>query len=120
MPHTVQLDPKGRPWYSGNKNGSIGWIDPATGKATVYKMPDPAATDTHTIAFDKKGFAYFTFQHANMIGRLDPETGEIKLVKVAAERSQPYDRNARITPQGTLLIHQTSTNRVIEVVPQKR
>ena len=91
MPHTVQLDPKGRPWYSGNKNGSIGWIDPATGKATVFKMPDPAAKDTHTIAFDKKGFAYFTFQHANMIGRLNPETGDIKLVKVAAERSQPYD-----------------------------
>jgi virginiamycin B lyase len=91
LPHTVQLDPKGRPWFSGNKNGSIGWIDPATGKATVYKMPDPAAVDTHTIAFDKKGLAYFTFQHANMIGRLDPETGDIKLVKVAAERSQPYD-----------------------------
>ncbi|HZF20015.1 MAG TPA: hypothetical protein VE008_09950 [Burkholderiales bacterium] len=91
MPHTVQLDPKGRPWYSGNKNGSIGWIDPATGKATVYKMPDPEATDPHTIAFDKKGRVYFTFQAANMIGRLDPETGEIKLVKVAAQRSQPYD-----------------------------
>ena len=91
MPHTVQLDPKGRPWYSGNKNGSIGWIDPATGKATVYKMPDPAAKDTHTIAFDRKGIAYFTFQHANMIGRLNPETGDIKLVKAAAERSQPYD-----------------------------
>jgi hypothetical protein len=29
-------------------------------------------------------------------------------------------RNARITPQGTLLIHQTATNRVIEVTPQKR
>jgi virginiamycin B lyase len=91
MPHTLQLDPMGRPWFSGNKNGSIGWIDPATGKATVYKMPDPAAKDTHTIAFDKKGLAYFTFQHANMIGRLDPQSGDIKLVKVAAERSQPYD-----------------------------
>ena len=55
MPHTVQLDPKGRPWFSGNKNGSIGWLDPATGKTTVYKMPDPEATDVHTIAFDKKG-----------------------------------------------------------------
>ena len=91
MPHTVQLDPKGRPWYSGNKNGSVGWIDPATGKATVYKMPDPEATDPHTIAFDKKGLVYFTFQAANRIGRLNPDTGEIKIVKVAAQRSQPYD-----------------------------
>jgi virginiamycin B lyase len=91
MPHTVQLDPKGRPWFSGNKNGSIGWIDPATGKATVYQMPDPEAKDVHTIAFDKKGMVYFTFQWANMIGRLDPETERIRLVKVAAQRSQPYD-----------------------------
>ena len=55
MPHTVQLDPKGRPWFSGNKNGSIGWLDPATGKTTVYKMPDTEAVDVHTITFDKKG-----------------------------------------------------------------
>src|SRR5258706_8384765 len=73
MPHTVELDPKGRPWYSGNKNGSIGWIDPATGKATVYKIPDPEATDGHTITFDKKGRAYFTFQGANQVGGLNPE-----------------------------------------------
>jgi hypothetical protein len=29
-------------------------------------------------------------------------------------------RNARITPHGTLLMHQTATNPVIEVTPQKR
>jgi virginiamycin B lyase len=28
-------------------------------------------------------------------------------------------RNARITRQGTLLIHQTATNRIIEVTPQR-
>jgi virginiamycin B lyase len=28
-------------------------------------------------------------------------------------------RTARVTPQGTLLIHQSATNRVIEVTPQK-
>jgi len=91
MPHTVQLDPRGRPWYSGNKNSTMGWIDPVSGKATVYKMPDPEATDPHTITFDKKGIAYFTFQAANRIGRLNPDTGEIKIVQVAAQRSQPYD-----------------------------
>jgi virginiamycin B lyase len=91
MPHTVQLDPKGRPWFSGNKNGTIGWIDPASGKPTIYKMPDPEATDPHTITFDKNGIVYFTFQAANRIGRLNPNTGEIKIVKAAEQRSQPYD-----------------------------
>jgi virginiamycin B lyase len=91
MPHTVELDPKGRPWYTGNKNGTVGYIDPATGKATVFKMPDPDAKDPHTMAFDKNGIAYFSFQNSNMIGRLNPDTGEIKVKKVAEQRSQPYD-----------------------------
>ena len=101
MPHTVQLDPKGRPWFSGNKNGTIGWIDPASGKATVWKMPDPEATDPHTITFDKNGIVYFTFQAANRIGRLNPNTGEIRIVKAAEQRSQPYD--IKFDREGTTL-----------------
>jgi virginiamycin B lyase len=115
MPHTVQLDPKGRPWFSGNKNGSIGWVDPATGKATVYKMPDPEAMDVHTITFDKKGWVYFTFQWANMIGRLNPDTGDIKLVKVAAERSQPYD--IKFDAGGTLWVSCNARPCLLKVNP---
>jgi virginiamycin B lyase len=100
-PHTVQLDPKGRPWFSGNHNGTIGWLDPATGKATVWKMPDPEATDPHTMTFDKNGIVYFTFQAANRIGRLNPNTGEIKIVKAAEQRSQPYD--IKFDKEGTTL-----------------
>jgi virginiamycin B lyase len=91
MPHTVQLDPKGRPWFTGNKNATIGWIDPASGKVTTYKMTDPEAKDPHTMTFDKKGNVYFTFQNSNMVGRLNSDTGEIKVAPVAKERSQPYD-----------------------------
>ena len=115
MPHTVQLDPKGRPWFSGNKNGSIGWVDPASGKATVYKMPDPEATDVHTITFDKKGMVYFTFQWANMIGRLNPDTGDIKLVKVAAQRSQPYD--IKFDREGTLWVSCNARPCLLKVNP---
>jgi virginiamycin B lyase len=115
MPHTVQLDPKGRPWFSGNKNGMIGWIDPASGKATTYKMPDPEAVDVHTITFDKKGMVYFTFQWANMIGRLNPDNGDIKLVKVAAERSQPYD--IKFDPEGTLWVSCNARPCLLKVNP---
>jgi virginiamycin B lyase len=101
MPHTVQLDPKGRPWFSGNKNGTIGWVDPASGKATVWKMPDPEAKDPHTITFDKNGIVYFTFQASNRIGRLNPNTGDIRIVQVAEQRSQPYD--IKFDREGTTL-----------------
>ena len=88
-PHTVELDNLGRPWYTGNKNGSVGMLDPATGKITVYKMPDPAARDPHTMKFDKNNIMFFSAQNSNFIGRLDPKTGDIKLVKTTP-RSQPY------------------------------
>ena len=90
MPHTVQLDNEGRPWYSGNKNGTVGRFDPATGKATDYKMPDPKS-DPHTLAFDKNGMLFFSFQASNLIGRLDPRTGDLKVVSAPNPKSQPYD-----------------------------
>lgn len=115
MPHTVELDLKGRPWFSGNKNGTIGWLDPASGKTTVYKMPDPEAKDVHTIAFDKRGMVYFTFQNANMIGKLNPDNGDIKLVKVAAQRSQPYD--IKFDAEGTLWVSCNARPCLLKVNP---
>ena len=73
-------------------------LDPATGKATVYKMPDPAAKDPHTMKFDKNNIMLFSLQNSNMIGRLDPKTGDIKLVKTAP-KSQPY--GVKIDADGT-------------------
>jgi virginiamycin B lyase len=74
----------------GNKNGTVGKLDPATGKITVYKMPDPKAKDPHTLIFDKAGIAFFTLQNSNMVGRLNPETGDIKLITVPTPNAKPY------------------------------
>ena len=115
MPHTVQLDPKGRPWFSGNKNGSIGWIDPATGKATVYKMPDPEATDVHTIAFDKKGMVYFTLP----VGQHDrpAQSGHRRhQARQGAEReSQPYD--IKFDAEGMLWVSCNARRCLLKVNP---
>ena len=79
-PHTVEIDAKGNVWYTGNTNGTVGYLDPKTGKITVFKMPDPKAKDPHTLVFDKKGIGWFTLQNSNMVGRIDPASGDIKLV----------------------------------------
>ena len=114
MPHTVQLDNKGRPWYSGNKNGTVGRLDPESGKYTVYNMPDPKS-DPHTIAFDKNGMMFFSFQAANLIGRLNPETGEIKVVSAPNPRSQPYD--VRIAEDGTVWVSCNARGCFLKVNP---
>ena len=73
-------------------------------------MPDPAARDPHTAVFDAGGILWFTLQRSNMVGRLDPATGNVHGGIV---------RHMRTTRDGNLLIHQTSTNRIILVtLPQ--
>ena len=99
MPHTVTLDAKGNVWYTGNKNATIGYLDPKTEKITEFKMPDPNAKDPHSAIFDKNGILWFTMQNSNMVGRLDPTTGAVKVVEMTAPNSRPY--GMKIAPDGT-------------------
>ena len=85
----------GNVWYTGNKNGTVGKLDPKTGKITEFKMPDPNAKDPHTAVFDRRGVLFFTLQLSNMIGRLDPATGDIKLVTMKTADAQPVRHQAR-------------------------
>ena len=89
-PHNIIIDAKGRPWYSGNRNATIGRIDPATGALTRYPMPDPGARDPHTQAFDQQGNIWFTVQQGNYVGRLNTTSGKIDLVKMTTPRALPY------------------------------
>ena len=54
-PHSVTPDAEGTMWYLGNKNGTIGRLDPESGEITEYPMPDPEARDPHTGEFDDDG-----------------------------------------------------------------
>ena len=111
-PHTVELDAKGNVWYTGNKNGSVGYLDPKTGKITVFKMPDPKAKDPHTLVFDKNGIGWFTLQNSNMVGRLDPASGDIKLVTLSDTGLQALrhqDRLPRAIPGSPATAARAST-----------
>ena len=52
-PHSIINDASGNIWYTGNGNGTVGKLDPATGKITAYPMPDPNARDPHTPIFNR-------------------------------------------------------------------
>jgi len=101
---------------SGNSNGTIGKLDPRTGRITEYKMPDPAARDPHTAEFDKKGTLWFTLQVSNMVGRLVPATGEIKLVTVPRPNSRPY--GIKVSSDGSLWVACNGSNCLLKVDPE--
>jgi virginiamycin B lyase len=79
------VDKSGQVWYTGNGNGTIGHLDPATGKVVEYKAP--SGGDPHTLVINDQGVIWFTVQSGNRIGRLDTRTGIITEYRTAG---RPY------------------------------
>ena len=105
LPHSVTPDAEGNIWVSGNGNGTIMKLDPATEEITVYPMPDPTARDPHTMMFDSEGIMWFSSQFGNMVGRLDPsaDDGDIQLMTMPVENSRPYA--LKFAPDGDLWVN---------------
>lgn len=81
-PHNCIVDAQGMVWYSGNRNGTIGRLDPKTGSLTRYPIPDTTIKDPHTMIFDKQGNIWFTAQQSNAVGHLDVKTGKFRTMKI--------------------------------------
>ena len=84
-PHGLLVDGQGQVWYTGNGNGTIGHLDPASGKVVEHRAP--SGGDPHTLVVDDKGIIWFTVQGGHRIGRLDRATGKITEYKT---RGNPY------------------------------
>lgn len=81
-PHGLVVDRQGIVWYTGNGNGTIGELDPKTGKVVEHKTPSGSGSP-HTAIFDEAGNIWFTGQSGNYIGRLDRATGKITEYKTS-------------------------------------
>jgi virginiamycin B lyase len=75
-PHGLLVDRQGIVWYTGNGNGTIGRLDPATGKVTEYRTPSGGG-GPHTLVIADDGYIWFTLQSGDKVGRLDPASGGI-------------------------------------------
>ena len=85
-PHGLLVDRGGTVWYTGNGNGTIGQLDPATGRVVQHKAP--SGGDPHTLVIDDaQTTIWFTVQNAGRIGKLDTRTGAITEFK---SRGNPY------------------------------
>ncbi|HEX2493594.1 MAG TPA: hypothetical protein VHK24_07445, partial [Steroidobacter sp.] len=67
-PHNLIVGEDDHLWYSGNRVGHIGRINPANG--SIEKIPLPRdVRDPHTLIGDGNGHIWFTAQASNYIGR---------------------------------------------------
>ena len=75
-PHGLVVAKDGRVFYTGHGNGSIGELDPATGKVVSHFTPSKGG-NPHTAVFDSEGNVWFTGQGGGYLGKLDRATGRI-------------------------------------------
>jgi Streptogramin lyase len=100
-------------WYTGNRVGKLGRLDPKTGQIREFAMP-PEARDPHTPLI-RDGMVWFTSQQSDVYGRFDPATGKAQVWKVPTARALPYGMvNA---PDGSIWIALFGTNKLGHIDP---
>ncbi len=110
-PHGLIVDRQGIVYYTGNGNGTIGRLDPATGKVTEYQAQQSGG-GPHTIIQASDGTLWFTEQSADRIGRLDPKTGGMKEYDT---RGGPY--GLALSRDGAVWFCELSGNRMGRLDP---
>jgi len=86
-PHDVAVAADGTVWYSGQRAGVAGKLDPATGK--IERIPLGENSAPHGVIIGPDGGAWFTDGGQNAIVRVDPETHAVKVWPLPPER-MPY------------------------------
>ena len=122
-PHDPAVAPDGAVWYTGQANGTLGRLDPATGQAREFpleKLPAaralPYGVGPHGLIADKDGDIWFTAQLAGYVGRLDPKTG--KQVQYRMPDPAAKDPHTPIfDQQGTLWFTLQMSNMVGRILP---
>jgi virginiamycin B lyase len=76
-PHGLLVDRQGNVWTTGNGNGTIGKLDPATGKMIEYKTPSGGGSPHTLIITDDQSTIWFTMQSGNKVAKIDTKSGVI-------------------------------------------
>jgi virginiamycin B lyase len=75
-PHDVAPAADGRVWYTGQRNGTLGWLDPATGEVREIRLG--AGSAPHGVIVGPDGAPWITDAGLNAILRVDPTTSEVR------------------------------------------
>lgn len=77
FPHDVAPAPDGKVWYSAQRNGALGILDPATGQSRELRLGPKSSP--HGVIQGPDGAAWLTDGGQNAIVRVDPKSDEVKV-----------------------------------------
>lgn len=99
-PHDVAPAPDGTVWYTAQRQGAIGVLDPKTRKVVQISLGEGAAP--HGVIIGPDRAAWITEGGQNAIARVDPETREVKLYRLPAAFAGANLNTATFDPKGIL------------------
>jgi len=75
-PHDVAPAADGGVWYTAQRTGELGWLDPRTGQTKHVKLG--SGSSPHGVIVGPDGAPWITDSGLNAIVRVDPRTSEVK------------------------------------------
>ena len=84
-PHDVAPAPDGTVWYTGQRAGVLGRLDPKTGQVERVRLGEGSAP--HGVIVGPDGAAWVTDSGLNAILRVDPATKEVRAFPLPKERA---------------------------------
>ncbi len=99
-PHDVAPATDGGVWYTAQRSGELGWLDPKTGATRQIKLGDGSAP--HGVIVGSDGAPWITDSGLNAIVRVDPATKEVRRFPLPAERRGANLNTAAFDRRGVL------------------
>jgi virginiamycin B lyase len=99
-PHDVAPAPDGSVWYTAQRSGELGRLDPKTGKTVHTKLGERSSP--HGVIVGPDGAPWVTDSGLNAIVRVDPLTQEVKVFPLPEKRPNTNLNTATFDRQGGL------------------
>ena len=99
-PHDVAPAADGGVWYTGQRNGTLGYLDPATGDVREIALGQGSAP--HGVIVDRDGAPWVTDGGLNAIVRVDPVTEQADVHRLPADAADANLNTATFDGDGVL------------------
>jgi virginiamycin B lyase len=99
-PHDVAPATDGGVWYTGQHNGTLGWLDPTSGD--LREIPLGRGSAPHGVIVGPDGAPWITDSGLNAIVRVDPETEQVTAYPLPTDRPSANLNTAAFDGAGLL------------------
>jgi len=99
-PHDVAASPDGKIWYTAQRTGHLGILDPKTGRTEQVALGKDSSP--HGVIAGPDGAAWVTDSGQNAIVRIDPKTRAVRLFPLPKDTPYTNLNTAAFDAKGTL------------------